>query len=173
MTRARLCHWLLACAWGACALGVSAQIRIGQTVGVTGTVAATVKESMLGAQLVFDQVNAKGGVGGEKIEVTTLDDAFDVFGVHGVAGILGGLLTPVFALTAIGGQGFAEGRGLMEQLQINAGAILFSISVSAVTSWVAFKLAAALCGGLRVDEEAEVDGLDLSAHGEVGYKYSN
>ena len=78
MTRARLCHWLLACAWGACALGVSAQIRIGQTVGVTGTVAATVKESMLGAQLVFDQVNAKGGVGGEKIEVTTLDDAFDV-----------------------------------------------------------------------------------------------
>lgn len=78
MARARLSHWLLACAWGACALGASAQIRIGQTVGVTGTVAATVKESMLGAQLVFDQVNAKGGVGGEKIDIVTLDDAFDV-----------------------------------------------------------------------------------------------
>ncbi|MDF5877132.1 hypothetical protein P4204_13535 [Pseudomonas aeruginosa] len=34
-------------------------------------------------------------------------------------------------------------------------------------------MAAALCGGLRVEDEAEVDGLDLSAHGEVGYRYSN
>lgn len=42
-----------------------------------------------------------------------------------------------------------------------------------MTSWVAFKIAAALCGGLRVEDEAEVDGLDLSAHGEVGYRYSN
>jgi ABC-type branched-subunit amino acid transport system substrate-binding protein len=47
-------------------------------VGVTGTVAATVKESMQGAQLYLDHVNAKGGVGGEKIEIITLDDAFDV-----------------------------------------------------------------------------------------------
>lgn len=68
----------VACVLGACALATTAQIRIGQTVGVTGTVAATVKESMLGAQLYLDQVNAKGGVGGEKIELITLDDAFDV-----------------------------------------------------------------------------------------------
>ena len=102
-----------------------------------------------------------------------LDDAFDVFGVHGVGGIVGGLLTPVFAMTALGGQGFLADRGLLDQLQINGVALVFSIMFSAVTSWVAFKIAAALCGGLRVEEEAEVDGLDLSAHGEVGYRHSN
>jgi branched-chain amino acid transport system substrate-binding protein len=53
------------------------QIKIGQTVGVTGAVAATVKESNTGAQLYLDAVNAKGGVGGEKIELITLDDKFD------------------------------------------------------------------------------------------------
>lgn len=78
MAAPRLRSWVLAGVLGAFALGAAAQIRIGQTVGVTGTVAATVKESMLGAQLYLDHVNAKGGVGGEKVEVVTLDDAFDV-----------------------------------------------------------------------------------------------
>ncbi len=110
----------------------------------------------------------------EKLKpILGLDDAFDVFGVHGVGGIVGGLLTPVFAMTALGGQGFLGDRGLLDQLQINGVALVFSIMFSAVTSWVAFKIAAALCGGLRVEEEAEVDGLDLSAHGEVGYRHSN
>lgn len=54
-----------------------AQIRIGQTVGVTGAVAATVQESSAGAQLYLDATNAKGGVNGEKIELITLDDKFD------------------------------------------------------------------------------------------------
>ncbi|WP_353234076.1 ABC transporter substrate-binding protein [Diaphorobacter ruginosibacter] len=52
-------------------------ILIGQTVGVTGSAAATVKESMLGASLYFQQVNAQGGIGGRKIELVTLDDKFD------------------------------------------------------------------------------------------------
>lgn len=69
---------VVACVLGLCALAAPAQIRIGQTVGVTGAVAATVKESMLGAQLYLDHVNAKGGVGGEKIQLITLDDGFDV-----------------------------------------------------------------------------------------------
>jgi len=58
-------------------LCANAQLKIGQTVGVTGAVAATVKEASLGAQLYLDAVNAKGGVGGEKIELITLDDKFD------------------------------------------------------------------------------------------------
>jgi ABC-type branched-subunit amino acid transport system substrate-binding protein len=70
--------WIMAIA-GALALGgAHAELLIGQTVGVTGTVAATVKESMLGAQLYIDEVNAKGGVRGEKIEILTLDDHFEV-----------------------------------------------------------------------------------------------
>jgi branched-chain amino acid transport system substrate-binding protein len=54
-----------------------AQILIGQTVGVTGPVAATVKEAVEGAQLYIDSINAKGGIRGEKIELITLDDKFD------------------------------------------------------------------------------------------------
>ena len=54
-----------------------AQILIGQTVGITGSAAATVKESMGGAALYIDHVNARGGVGGQKIEVVSLDDKFD------------------------------------------------------------------------------------------------
>lgn len=54
-----------------------AQTLIGQTVGVTGAVAATVKEASTGAMLYLDAVNARGGVGGEKIEIITLDDQFD------------------------------------------------------------------------------------------------
>lgn len=55
----------------------AADILIGQTVGVTGAVAATVKESMLGANLYLDSINAKGGLFSEKIEIITLDDKFD------------------------------------------------------------------------------------------------
>jgi ABC-type branched-subunit amino acid transport system substrate-binding protein len=54
-----------------------AQILIGQTVGITGSAAATVKESMLGAALYLDHVNARGGVAGQKVEVVALDDKFD------------------------------------------------------------------------------------------------
>ena len=56
----------------------SAQIRIGQTAGFTGAVAASVKEATDGAKLYFDAVNARGGVNGQKIELVSLDDQFDV-----------------------------------------------------------------------------------------------
>ncbi len=60
-------------------LGLAAhgQILIGQTTGITGTVAATVKETGIGAKLYLDAVNARGGVGGESIQLITLDDQFD------------------------------------------------------------------------------------------------
>lgn len=62
------------------ALGIGAaqsQILIGQSTGVTGAVAATVKETSVGARLCIDAVNAKGGIAAEKIELITLDDQFD------------------------------------------------------------------------------------------------
>lgn len=72
-------------AGAALALGLSAvaaplaqaQLLVGQSVGVTGSAAATVKESMLGAQLYLDHVNARGGLNGQAVEVVTLDDKFD------------------------------------------------------------------------------------------------
>ncbi|BDT70598.1 Leu/Ile/Val-binding protein [Comamonadaceae bacterium OS-4] len=71
--RSALLGLCLSSAW----VSAQAQLRIGQTVGVTGAVAATVQEASLGAQLYIDSINAKGGVGGEKIELLTLDDKFD------------------------------------------------------------------------------------------------
>jgi branched-chain amino acid transport system substrate-binding protein len=68
---------LLALCLSAACLAAWGQIKIGQTVGVTGAVAATVRESSAGAQLYLDATNAKGGVYGEKIELITLDDKFD------------------------------------------------------------------------------------------------
>ena len=99
-----------------------------------------------------------------------LDDAFDVFGVHGVGGIFGGLFTPLFALPLLGGQGLPEGRTLLEQSGVNLAAMAFSIVYAAITAWIAFKVAAACCKGLRVDAEHERDGLDLNSHGEIGYR---
>lgn len=66
-----------AAALSALALAAQAQILIGQTAGFTGTVAAGVKEITDGARLVFDEVNARGGIGGQKIELIQLDDQFD------------------------------------------------------------------------------------------------
>jgi ABC-type branched-subunit amino acid transport system substrate-binding protein len=54
-----------------------AQIRIGQTAGLTGAVAASVQEATNGARLYFDAVNARGGIGGQKLELVSLDDQFD------------------------------------------------------------------------------------------------
>lgn len=60
------------------ATGATAQILIGQTAGITGSVAASVNETIDGAQLVIDAVNAQGGIQGDKIEVMRMDDGFDV-----------------------------------------------------------------------------------------------
>ena len=62
---------------GSPAITQAQNIRIGQTAGITGAAAATVKESMQGAALYFNQVNAQGGIAGRKIELITLDDKFD------------------------------------------------------------------------------------------------
>ncbi|WP_271408637.1 ammonium transporter [Pseudomonas sp. Q1-7] len=151
--------------FGAVSGAIAGLVAITPACGYVGPMGAILLGLIAGPVCVWSVEKLKPMIG--------LDDAFDVFGVHGVAGILGGLLTPVFALISLGGQGFPEGRDLADQLMVNGGAILFSILFSAATSLIAFKVAAALCGGLRVAEEAEVDGLDLSAHGEVGYKYSS
>ncbi|WP_287030971.1 ammonium transporter [Pseudomonas sp. UBA6310] len=151
--------------FGALSGAIAGLVAITPACGFVGPMGAILLGLIAGPVCVWSVEKLKPMIG--------LDDSFDVFGVHGVAGILGGLLTPVLAHTAIGGQGFAEGRDLFSQLLVNGGAILFSITFSAITSLIAYKVAGLLCRGLRVDEETELDGLDLSSHGEVGYKYSN
>jgi ammonium transporter, Amt family len=97
------------------------------------------------------------------------DDALDVVGVHGVGGTLGALLTGLFASAAVNSAG-ANGLffGNPKQLLIQVVAVLASISFAFVGSLILLKVTDALVG-LRVPDEDEVTGLDLSQHGESGY----
>jgi Amt family ammonium transporter len=117
------------------------------------------------------------GVNGLK-KLIGADDSLDVFGVHGVGGIVGALLTGVFNATQLGGPGIvtdwvtaATGTnpdGILAQFIIQAKAVGLTIVWSAVVSFIAYKLVD-LTIGLRVTEEEEREGLDISSHGETAY----
>ncbi len=99
------------------------------------------------------------------------DDSFDVFGVHGVGAIVGGLLTTVFATPALGGAGYLQDRGFLAQMAVQVGIMAFSALVCVVTTLIALKIAD-LTVGLRVGPEEEQGGLDITSHGESGYRLS-
>ncbi len=96
-----------------------------------------------------------------------VDDSLDVFGVHGLGGILGAILTGVFTAPALGGTGKAD-FSIASQVLIQAEAVLITIVWSAVVAFVAYKIVDAVIG-LRVPEEAEREGLDITSHGETAY----
>src|ERR1700761_4514062 len=97
------------------------------------------------------------------------DDSLDVFGVHAVAGILGGILTGPLAAPVLGGFGTVTELGT--QLWIQTKGVMFTIVWSTVLSYVILKLID-LTLGLRVDDEQEQVGLDLSLHEEKAYNLS-
>ncbi len=105
--------------------------------------------------------------------VLKIDDSLDVFPVHGVGGILGTLAVAVFASTGLGafsGYGFAEGiASISGQLSVQAIGVVSTIAFTAVMTFIILKLVGLVTGGLRVDEEAEVEGLDVASHEEKGY----
>jgi Amt family ammonium transporter len=96
------------------------------------------------------------------------DDALDVFGVHAVGGIVGALLTGVFAAASLGGAGLVEGMTIGGQLWIQTKGVLVTLVYTAVVSYIILKLVDVTIG-LRVTEEQETEGLDLSQHDERGY----
>ncbi len=107
------------------------------------------------------------GVNGLK-RLLRADDSLDVFGIHGVAGIVGALLVGVFNAQAFGGPGLDATSKIMGQLWVQAEGILITIVWSAVVAWVAYKIAD-MVTGMRVSEEMEREGLDVSSHGESAY----
>ena len=118
------------------------------------------------------------GVTGLK-KILGADDSLDVFGVHGVGGILGALLTGVFNSPSLGGPSTvadwvsagmtpADAYSVAAQVWIQAKAVMLTIVWSGVVSLVAYKIVD-LTIGLRVSEEEEREGLDISSHGETAY----
>jgi Amt family ammonium transporter len=94
------------------------------------------------------------------------DDSLDVVGVHGVGGLWGAIATGLFA--SVGGAGLFYGNPhqLVVQLIACGTAIVFSAIMTGIIMFVVKMIT-----GLRVEEEEEVDGLDQSMHGEVGYNF--
>ena len=116
------------------------------------------------------------GVNGLK-HLLGADDSLDVFGVHGVGGILGSILTGVFAAPSLGGTGVYDyvanavgeydmGAQIISQLWGVGTVVVWS----GVVSLVAYKLVDVLIG-LRVPEDEEREGLDVTSHGESAYHY--
>jgi Amt family ammonium transporter len=115
------------------------------------------------------------GVNGLK-RLIGADDSLDVFGVHGVGGILGAILTGVFAAPSLGGQGIFDyvankasaDYSISGQVIVQATAVGITILWSGIVSLIAYKLVDIVIG-LRVSEEEEREGLDITSHGEQAY----
>ena len=118
------------------------------------------------------------GVTGLK-RLLKVDDTLDVFGVHAVGGIVGALLTGVFCSPDLGGPGYVADwvtatnikpadYSIVSQVIIQAKAVGVTIVWSGIVAFASFKIADILIG-LRVPEEEEREGLDITAHGETAY----
>ena len=97
------------------------------------------------------------------------DDSLDAFGVHGVGGITGAILTGIFATVVVNPAG-ADGllHGNSKQVVNQLVAVLITVGLSSVGTFVLLKIVDALVG-LRITQDQEMEGLDVTQHGEVGY----
>jgi len=147
------------------ALGVAS----GAVAGLVGITPAAGLVGPLGAIAIgiAAGVLCMWGVNGLK-RMLKVDDTADVFGVHAVGGIVGAILTGVFTAPSLGGVG-AEDYSIVSQVGIQALGVGITIAWVAVVAAVAF-LVAKLVFGLRVAEEAEREGLDITSHGEAAYE---
>jgi Amt family ammonium transporter len=153
---------------GAASGAVSGLVAITPACGFVGPMGAIVIGLLAGFLCLW-------GVNGLK-KLLGADDSLDVFGVHGVGGILGALLTGVFAAPSLGGTGIYDyvankvnpDYSITGQVWIQLQGVLTTLVWSGVVAFVAYKLVD-LVIGLRVPEEEEREGLDITSHGETAY----
>ena len=153
---------------GAASGAVAGLVAITPAAGFVGVVGALVIGGLAGVICLW-------GVNGLK-KLLGADDSLDVFGVHGVGGILGALLTGVFASPDLGGSGVwdyvgnkvADGYSIADQVIIQATAVGMTLVWSGVVAFIAYKLVDMFIG-LRVPEDEEREGLDVTSHGESAY----
>ena len=153
---------------GAASGAVAGLVAITPACGFVGPMGAIVIGLVAGLLCLW-------GVNGLK-RMLGADDTLDVFGVHGVGGIVGALLTGVFAAPSLGGTGIFDyvanavspDYSIGGQVWIQLQAVITTIVWSGVVSLIAYKLVDIVIG-LRVTEEEEREGLDISSHGESAY----
>jgi Amt family ammonium transporter len=144
---------------GAASGAVAGLVAITPACGTVGPMGAIVIGLVAGFLCLW-------GVGGLK-KMLGADDSLDVFGVHGVGGIVGALLTGVFSAGSLGGIK-GDDYSIGSQLLIQAEGVVITMVWSAVVAFICYKVVDMILG-LRVTEEAEREGLDISAHGETAY----
>ena len=141
---------------------VAGLVAITPASGSVGPMGAVVIGRAAGVGCFFAATRIKRALG--------YDDSLDCFGVHGVGGVIGALLTGVFAAPELGGAGLADGNaGIGAQVAAQAAGVVATVVYTGVASLVLLKVTGMLTGGLRVGEEQETQGLDLSEHDERGY----
>ena len=153
---------------GAASGAVAGLVAITPAAGFVGVGGAVVMGLLAGVVCLW-------GVNGLK-RMLGADDSLDVFGVHGVGGIMGAILTGVFASPSLGGSGVwdyvankvVDGYSIADQVVVQATAVGVTILWSAVVAFIAYKLVDMFIG-LRVPEDEEREGLDITAHGESAY----
>jgi Amt family ammonium transporter len=153
---------------GAASGAVAGLVAITPACGFVGPLGSVVIGLLAGCVCLW-------GVSGLK-SMLGADDSLDVFGVHGLGGILGALLTGVFASPALGGVGIFDyvanapstEYSIASQVWIQAQAVITTIVWSGVVSVIAYKVVDMVLG-LRVSEEEEREGLDITSHGETAY----
>jgi Amt family ammonium transporter len=149
-------------ALGAVSGAVAGLVAITPASGYVGAISSLLIGLIAGA-ICYGAVNLKPKLG--------YDDSLDVVGVHAVGGTLGALLTGFFAsklINSAGGDGLFFGNP--GQVGIQALSVVCAWVYSFVVTWIILKILDATMG-LRVSEEDESMGLDLSQHGEAGYTY--
>jgi len=153
---------------GAASGAVAGLVAITPAAGNVGIVGALVIGAVAGFACLW-------GVNGLK-KILGADDSLDVFGVHGVGGIIGALLTGIFNSQSLGGQGLVTdwvtatvgSNPVFDQFLIQLKAVALTVVWSGVVSFVAYKIVD-LTIGLRVPEDEEREGLDITSHGETAY----
>ena len=149
---------------GACSGAVAGLVCITPAAGFVNPMPALVMGALAGAVCYYAVAVLKEKLG--------YDDSLDAFGVHGVGGTLGAILTGVFATRACWDIDGGNKLGLIEgETRVFIGQIVATIITwvfAAVVSFVLLKILD-LTMGLRVTQEEEIQGLDLSQHGEEGY----
>lgn len=156
-------------ALGAISGAVAGLVAITPASGFVGPMSALAIGLVAGVLCYFMVTRVKGWFG--------YDDSLDAFGVHGAGGTIGALLTGVFASQAVNpifkdSRGRALAVGLVDgnprQLLNQFIGVIVAWALAAVGTWIILRIVDALIG-LRVPEEHEIQGLDLSQHGEEGY----
>jgi len=146
---------------GACSGAVAGLVAITPASGFVGPIGALVIGVAAGVVCFLAVANLKKALG--------YDDSLDAFGVHAVGGIVGALLTGVFVSSSLGGAGFADGMNMGSQLMVQAEAIAATVIYDAIVTFIILKVIDALIG-LRVTEDEEREGLDITQHGEQVYE---